>query len=101
MVNQKLQIGLAAVVLSSIMVFAAALPAANALTPRDFQYLNDNHKTDRFPGGQHVCGDHLCSADEWGKMKQAIRESQRHPGECDELKKWEPCEPTTNTKSSK
>jgi hypothetical protein len=98
MVNQKLHFGLAAIVLSSIMVFAVALPAANALTPRDFVYLQDNHKTDRFPGGQHVCGDHLCSADEWGKMKQSLRAAQRTPGECDQLKQWKACEPPT-TKS--
>ncbi len=96
MVNRKLYFGLTAVVLSSIMVFAVALPAANALTPRDFQYLNDNHKTERFPGGQHVCGDHLCSADEWSKMKQALRAAQRNPAECEQLKEWKPCEPSSS-----
>lgn len=93
MVNQKLHIGLTAVMLSSIMVFAVALPAASALTPRDFQYLNDNHKTERFPGGQHVCGDHLCSAADWGKMKQALRAAQRDPSTCPQLKDWKACGP--------
>jgi hypothetical protein len=97
MANQKLHVGLIAVALSSIMVFAVALPAANALTPRDFQYLQDNHKTEMYPGGQHVCGDHLCSADDWGKMKQALRTAQRDPSTCTQLKEWKPCQPSTTS----
>jgi hypothetical protein len=99
MVNQKLHIGLIALALTSILVLAVALPAANALTPRNFQYFNDNHKTDRFPGGPYVCGDKVCSADEWSKMKQDLRKAQRDPTACTQLKNWMPCGSTSTTKS--
>jgi len=99
MVNQKLHIGLVAVALSSILVFAVAIPAANALTPRDFQYFNDNHKTDRFLGGPYVCGDHICSADEWSAMKQDLRKAQRDPSACTQLKDWKICGAPVSTKS--
>lgn len=99
MLNQKLRFGLAAVALSALVIYAVAVPSASALTPRDFQYLNDNHKTDRFPGGQHVCGDHLCTPQEWSSMKQAIGSAQRNPSECSELKQWQACIPANQTKS--
>ncbi|HKU33517.1 MAG TPA: hypothetical protein VJR22_06700 [Candidatus Nitrosotalea sp.] len=99
MLNQKLRFGLAAVALSALVIYAVAVPSASALTPRDFQYLNDNHKTDRFPGGQHVCGDHLCTPQEWSAMKQAIGSAQRNPSECSELKQWQACIPANQTKS--
>ncbi len=98
MLNQKVRFGMAAVALSALVIYAFAIPSASALTPRDFKYLQDNHKTDRFPGGQHVCGDHLCSAEEWGMMKQSLRAAQRMPGECSELKQWEACLPGNQTK---
>ncbi|MDE1763503.1 MAG: hypothetical protein KGH88_04565 [Thaumarchaeota archaeon] len=93
MLNQKLRFGLTAVALSALVIYAVAIPSASALTPRDFQYLNDNHKTDRFPGGQHVCGDHLCTPQEWSAMKQSLGTAQRNPGECSQLKQWEACIP--------
>ncbi len=99
MLNQKLRFGLAAVALSALIVYAVAIPSASALEPRNFQYLNDNHKTDRFPGGQHVCGDHLCTPQEWSAMKANLGKAQRDPSACPELKKWEPCIPANQTKS--
>jgi len=99
MLNQKLRFGLAAVALSALVIYAVAVPSASALTPRDFQYLNDNHKTDRFPGGQHVYGDNLCSPQEWPTMKQSLGSAQRNPSECSELKQWQACIPATQTKS--
>lgn len=99
MLNHKVRFGLAAVALSALVVYAVAIPSAMALEPRDFKYLNDNHKTDRFPGGQHVCGDHLCTPAEWGAMKLALGAAQRNPGECNELKQWQACIPSNQTKS--
>ena len=101
MSNQQLKIGLVALVLSAIMVFAsAALPAVNALTPSTV-YERYSQKTDRFPGGQHICGDHLCSATDWAKMKHALAVAQRDPNKCKELKGWMTCGlPEVSGKSS-
>ena len=96
MSNQQIKIGLVALALSAIMVFAAAaLPAVNALTPSTI-YDRYSQKTDRFPGGQHICGDKLCSATQWAKMKNSMYVAQRDPDSCKELKGWMYCgEPTT------
>ena len=99
MLDKRLQYGLAALAITVLMVYAVAVHSASALTPRDFQYLQDNHKTDRFPGGQHVCGDHLCSPQEWSAMKQALDTAQRNPSECSSLKEWRACIPTNQTTS--
>jgi hypothetical protein len=101
MSNQQLKIGLVALALSAIMVFAAAaLPAVNALTPSTV-YERYSQKTDRFPGGQHICGDHLCSSTDWAKMKNALAIAQRDPGNCKELRGWMYCgEPTIAPKTS-
>ncbi|MDE1867342.1 MAG: hypothetical protein KGI08_06505 [Thaumarchaeota archaeon] len=99
MLNQKQRFGLAAVMLSAIVIYAVATPSASALTPRDFKYLQDTHKTDRFLGGQYICGDHLCSPQEWSAMKQAIGSAQRNPGQCASLKQWEACTPANQLKS--
>ena len=101
MVNQKLHIGLIAIALASIVVLSVAIPAANALTPRNFQYFNANNKTDRFPGAPYVCGDKVCTADEWSKMKQELRQAQRDPTACPQLKSWMACGTQISTKSSK
>ena len=99
MSNQKLHIGLIAIALLSIVVLAAAMPAANALTPRNFQYFSANNKTDRFPGPPYVCGDKVCTADEWSKMKQELRQAQRDPTACPQLKSWVTCGTQISTKS--
>lgn len=100
MVNQKLHIGLVALALSSIVVLAVALPAANALTPRNFQYFNDNHVTATYQSsGPYVCGDKVCSADEWSKMRQDLRAAQRDQTACPQLKSWEACGAPVSTKS--
>ncbi|MGI0046963.1 MAG: hypothetical protein ACREBB_07230 [Nitrosotalea sp.] len=99
MLNQKLRFGLAAAMLSVIVIYAIAVPSASALTPRDFQYLNDNHVTDRSSGGQHVCGNSLCTPQQWSAMQQAIGAAQRGSGECSSLKQWEACTPSNQTKS--
>lgn len=99
MLNQKLLFGLAVAALMSMVIYTAAVPSASALTPRDFSYQEDAHKTDRFPGGQNICGDHLCTPQQWSAMNQAIGSAQRHPGECSSLKQWEACVPANQTKS--
>jgi hypothetical protein len=97
MSKQQLKIGLVALALSAIMVFAAALPAVNALTPSSV-YDRYSQKTDRFPGGQHICGDKLCSSGDWAKMKHALQLAQRDPNKCKELRGWMYCgQPTTTT----
>ena len=91
MSNQQVKLGLVALALSAIMVFAtAALPAVNALTPSTV-YDTRGHKTDRFPGGQHICGETLCTADQWAKMKNALHIAQHNPNYCKELKGWMFC----------
>ena len=91
MSNQQLKMGFVAMALSALMIFAAtALPAVNALTPSTV-YDTRGHKTDRFPGGQHICGDKLCSADDWAKMKNALFKAQRNNSLCHELKVLEYC----------
>ena len=100
MSNQQIRIGLVALVLTVIMVFAAALPAVNALTPSTV-YGRFSQKTDLYPGGQHICGEKLCSADEWAKMKQSLHVAQRDPNKCKELRGWEYCgQPTVVPKTS-
>ena len=102
MSNQQIKVGLVALVLSVILVFAAALPAVNALTPSTV-YDRYQQKTDRFPGGQHICGEKLCTANEWAKMKYSLHASQRNSDTCPQLKAWQPCAtqstlPKTSTK---
>ncbi|MEO9276896.1 MAG: hypothetical protein ABI340_03820 [Nitrososphaera sp.] len=91
MSNPQLKFGLVAFVLSSMVALAVSIPAASALTPRDLSILNDAHHTERFPGGVKVCGDHVCSADEWSQMKHALRDAQRNPADCSQLKEWKAC----------
>jgi hypothetical protein len=102
MSNQQIKIGLVALVLSAILVFAtAALPAVNALTPSSI-YDRYSQKTDRFPGGQHICGEKLCSPDDWSKMKKSLHVSQRDSDRCKELRAWEYCgQATVVPKTSK
>jgi hypothetical protein len=103
MSNQQLKLGLVALALSAIMVFAsAALPAVNALTPSTI-YGRYSQKTDSYPGGQNICGEKLCSPGEWSAMKKALHTAQRNPSVCTELKNWDYCGqpivvPKTSTK---
>ena len=90
MSNQQAKLGLVAFVLVAILVFAAALPAVSALTPSSI-YWRYSQKTDRFPGGQHVCGDKLCSPDQWAKMKNDLRKAQFDPSRCPQLRAWVSC----------
>jgi hypothetical protein len=90
MSNQQIKVGLVALVLSVVLVFAAALPAVNALTPSTV-YDRYQQKTDRFPGGQHICGEKLCSPNDWNKMKINLHSAQRNPDACPQLKGWQPC----------
>jgi hypothetical protein len=100
MLNQKLRFGLAVAALLSVMVYAMAVPSASALTPRDFSYLQDTHKTARFMGGQNICGDQLCTSQQWSAMNQAIGDAQHNPGMCfSSLKQGETCMPANQTKS--
>ena len=100
MSNPEVKLGLVAFVLVAILVFAAALPAVSALTPSTI-YGRYQQKTDRFPGGQHICGETLCSPDSWAKMKQSLHIAQRDPSKCSELRGWLYCgEPTLTPKSS-
>lgn len=103
MSNQQIKVGLVALVLSVVLVFAsAALPAVNALTPSTV-YDRYQQKTDLYPGGQHICGEKLCSSQEWTKMKTSLHAAQRNSEACPQLKGWQPCGvpssvPTTSTK---
>ncbi len=101
MSNQQIKIGLVALALSTIMVFAVAIPAASALTPSTV-YAKYSQKTDRIPGGQHICGQTLCSPDSWSKMNQKLLDSQRDPSKCsNELKGWMYCtQPTMSMPKS-
>jgi len=90
MSNQQIKMGLVALVLTVIMVFAAALPAVNALTPSTI-YERYAKKTDSTPGGQHICGEKLCSSGEWVKMKKSLHAAQSNPNVCKELRGWEYC----------
>ncbi len=91
MSKHQLEFGLVAVALSSIMLFAVALPAVYALTPRDFSILQDSHTTDRFPGGFKVCGDKVCSSWEWSHMKHLLHRAQSNPSICEDLRMWKAC----------
>ena len=100
MFNQQIKIGLVALALSTIMVFAATLPAVNALTPSSV-YYRLSQEPDRYAGGQHVCGENLCSPSSWTKMKQTLHVAQHDPSKCSELRGWMYCgEPTITPKNS-
>lgn len=100
MSNQQIKIGLVALALSTIMVFAATLPAVNALTPSSV-YSRLSQEPDRYAGGQHVCGESLCSPGSWAKMKQTLHVAQHDPNKCSELRGWMYCgEPTITPKNS-
>ena len=66
--------GLLAIVISSILAFSIALPAAAALTQRD--NFDDSHTTARFLGGQKICGDHLCKAGQYDKQLKRLNDAQ-------------------------
>lgn len=100
MFNQQSKSVLVALVLSAIVVLAVALPAANALTPSTV-YGRYQQKTDLYPGGQHICGEKLCSAQEWSAMKKQLDTAQSSPTKCSELKAWMYCgQPMKATKTS-
>lgn len=101
MSNQQMKVVMVALVLSVVLVFAsAALPAVNALTPSTV-YDRYQQKTDRFPGGQHICGEKLCSPQEWSNMKTKLQKAQRNPDTCPQLKAWEICgQPSAVPKTS-
>jgi len=49
---------------------------ANALTQRDFSYLNDNPIT-VLSGNTKICGNHMCSPGEWSELQSSLSTSQR------------------------
>ena len=61
-----------AVLMTSIA--AVTIPAAGVLTSRSS--FNDNHYTALYPGGQRICGDHICAPGEYDKMQQALTQAQ-------------------------
>ena len=76
---------------SMMIVIAVSLPTANALTPRDVSIIKDYIITDKYPGGQRVCGDHLCSASEYAAMKHALQVHIKNSKTCEDLKQWKVC----------
>ena len=99
MSSQQYKIGLVALTLVAVLVFAATLPAVSALTPSTV-YPRYQQKTDSRPGGQHVCGEKLCAPDQWSKMKNDLHKAQRNSDVCTQLRAWIPCNqptPVTNT----
>jgi hypothetical protein len=64
---------IATVLVASVGVLT--VPAANALTQRDYTYLNDNHLTARY-GETAVCGDHMCAPGEWDKLQASLTAAQ-------------------------
>jgi len=55
-------------------VYVITFHDANALTQRN--NFNDNHYTALYPGGQRICGDHICGSGEYDQMQQALSQSQ-------------------------
>jgi hypothetical protein len=64
---------IAAILIASVV--GLTVPATNALTQRDYSYLNDNHLTAR-TGNTAVCGDHLCAPGEWEKLQASLAAAQ-------------------------
>ena len=76
--TNKLSLGLLLVLpllTVSIVSTFVETPSANALTKRDFYYLNDQHLTARF-GDTTVCGDHICAPGEFTKMQEHLNGAQ-------------------------
>jgi hypothetical protein len=89
---------LVAIILSLTIIFSVTLPAVSALTPRDVSIIKDYIITDKYAGGQRVCGDHLCSASEWNAMKHALQTHIHKSITCQDLKKWKACETVATQK---
>lgn len=64
------------IVIGSI-VAVLVIPAATALTQRNYYYVNDEPLTARF-GNMMVCGDHLCGPGEFSTMQKKINQMQMH-----------------------
>ena len=52
------------------------IPSANALTKRDYYYLNDQHTTASY-GNSMICGGHYCTPGESSKMQQQLSQAQK------------------------
>lgn len=64
-----------AVLVGSFVI--VAMPAANALTKRDYSYgYDDSIRTARL-GNNMVCGDHICAPGEWDKLITTLNDAQR------------------------
>jgi len=63
-----------AILLASFVVLT--IPTANALTNRNYYYVNDQPLTARL-GNHSVCGDHLCAPGEWDKLVTELSSAQR------------------------
>jgi len=70
---------LASLLLTSILILSVAgssIQLSNALIQRDYTYLNDNPTTVS-TGNSKVCGDHLCTPGEWGKLQDTLSAAQQ------------------------
>lgn len=52
------------------------LQSSDALTQRDFSYLNDQ-RTTASNGNTKICGDHMCIRGEWDKIQEFLAAEQR------------------------
>ncbi|MDE1765614.1 MAG: hypothetical protein KGI27_04960 [Thaumarchaeota archaeon] len=77
MTNKKRYLGLLLIIPLLTVTLSTAFTAtpANALTPRDYSYLNDNHLT-VLTGNTKVCGDHICAPGEWEKLQASLTNAQ-------------------------
>jgi hypothetical protein len=93
----------AVLVLMAFLIASIAgiiLPAANALVPRDYAYLNDNHLTALY-GNTMVCGDHMCAPGEWDKLQSSLTTAQLgHQGGRNATTTTIPAAPTPTTTST-
>ncbi len=78
-------------IIPALLILSTLFSTVHALTPRDISILDDRFTTERYPGGQKICGDHMCKPGEWSMMKHAIQTHLRASINCEDLKKWKPC----------
>jgi len=73
--SSKLPVVLFLTAVLIVAVVGTTIPVSNALTKRNYDYLNDQHLTARY-GNTKVCGDHLCAPGEFEKMQAQLTVSQ-------------------------
>lgn len=76
MVSSKFLTSIFLTVFLILSISCFPLQSSDALTQRDFSYLNDQ-RTTASNGNTKICGDHMCARGEWDKLQEFLAAEQR------------------------